>query len=284
VKFGATGQKIYIGAGHLDITALSIDGAGSAPTTLFQPQTMGVSRFRCSASDLSGKSWTNLFSFSATPSVGVFVFAQCKFPSGWNTITGTRPNSDGSVELYILDCHSGDTHSQFEYHNSLGSLVSDTGVYYTTGAAAQSWKITTQSTVTVHNPFYTPWVPFYNTSTSSTTPRFEILRSGAAGGEDDSVAYDDDEVWAEFQAKVSTGSTKSTLYTDKMATNGTPAAQATGDGLASWSGEGAQAWSGKCDSGTSFTPAEVGDISGRIGVGLASIAGTLYVDPEIRAS
>jgi hypothetical protein len=61
---------------------------------------------------------------------------------------------------------------------------------------------------------------------------------------------------------------------------GTPANQATGAGAGSWTGENATAWFGKCDSGAAITPAEVGEIIGRLVVGEPSI--TVYLDPQIR--
>jgi hypothetical protein len=107
------------------------------------------------------------------------------------------------------------------------------------------------------------------------TPYFDILNSGS------STAYKDNEVWAEFCAKTTSGYTLGTFYTDRMAILGTPADQATSSlGSGDWTGEGGTSWFGKVDSGSAFTPAEAGEIMGRIRVAAASA--TVYIDPVIK--
>ena len=179
-----------------------------------------------------------------------------------------------SAEVYVFDCASGDTHGLFGYANAMGSVVSDTGIYFTAGAAAQSWKIVTTANCSFYTPFETPWFGYYNTGTSAITPYVEILRDGSA------TAYQDDEVWMDIAAKVTTTSTLATLYSDRMMLLGTAANQDAGAGLGSWTGEGGTAWSGKLALGSSITPAENGHIQARIVVG--EPASTVYADPQGR--
>ena len=113
----------------------------------------------------------------------------------------------------------------------------------------------------------------FRSSISSITPYFEILRDSSA------TAYKDDEVSAEFAVKVTSGSVQGTLYSDTATLLAAGADQAAGAGLGSWTGENATAWSGKADSGTSLTPAENGEIIGRLVVGKAG--STVYVNPQI---
>jgi hypothetical protein len=155
-------------------------------------------------------------------------------------------------------------------------MVTDSGIYYTTNTAAVSWKITTTSLCSDIKVFETPWIDFYNTTLSSLTPRFEILRDGSA------TAYTNAEVWAEFFVKDTSGTSKSTLYTDRVVLNASPANQTTGAGLSAWTGEGGTAWSGKVDAGGARTPAEIGSIRGRVCV--AKPSATVYVDPFIRTA
>jgi hypothetical protein len=178
-----------------------------------------------------------------------------------------------SAECYVFDCASGDTHGLFGYANTMGSVVSDTGIFFTSGAAAQSWKIVTTANCSFYTPFETPWFGYYNTVTTSITPYVEILRDGST------TAYQDDEVWLDVMAKTTSGSTQSSLTTDRMTLLGTPANHAAGAGLGSWTGESGTAWSGKLVM-ASLTPAEAGHIQARIVVGEPSV--TVYVDPQIR--
>ena len=149
-----------------------------------------------------------------------------------------------------------------------------------TGAAAQSWKITTTAACSYSNPFKTPLISYYATGTSAISPYMETIQTGASP-----TAFTDAEIWAEFDAKVTSTSTKTTNYDDAQAiadwmagTAGT--AQAAGTGYANWTGVDSNDSSVKV--GATFTPAESGYISGRLVVGKPSIAGTLYLDPQIR--
>lgn len=269
LRFGATSNVIQsgVGGGNTLFENCTISSAGSAPSVLC---TRGnVTFVGCDLSHVTGTLVGNILF------PDVHVFQQCKLGSGVTVLaTQTGNPTASSASAYVFDCASGDTHGLFGYYDALGSVASDTGIYYTSGAAAQSWKIVTTANATFLNPFKTPWINFYNAGTSAITPYLEILRDGST------TAYQDDEVWAEFSAKTTTGSTQASFSTDRMAVAGTPANQDAGAGLGSWTGEGGTAWSGKVDSGSALTPAEAGDIRGRVVVGEPSI--TVYVDPYIR--
>lgn len=250
----------------------SVSSAGTAPTGFITFSVVPAATQRFTGVDLSFITGT-LIVGASTIAVEA-IFERCKFGAGVTVLGPVTPANKSSAMVYVLDCASGDTHGLFGYYDSFGSVVSDTGIYYTSGPANQSWKIVTTANCSYATPFVTPWIANYNDALSSITPYLEILRNGSA------TAYQDNEVWAEFAAKVTSGSTQATLYKDRMALAGTPANQAAGAGLGSWTGESGTAWSGKIDSGSSFTPAELGDISARISVGAPSI--TVYVDPFIR--
>lgn len=269
-KFAAAGQTITTaGAGKTQF--LNCTFSGTALTLLLQGSG-GVNLFTgCDLSAMSGTLVGNLTVNSDTR------FIQCKLHASATILAVQTGNpTAGSANVFVHDCSSGDTHGLFGYYDAFGSAVSDTGVYFTSGAAGQAWLITTSANASVSHPFTTPWIDLYHTGTSAITPYFEILRNN-----DSTTAYDNDEVWAEFLAKTTTGSTLSTLYSDKMAVGGSPAAQANGAGTGSWTGETGLCWSGKVDSGSALTPAESGHIRGRVCVGLASIAGKLLVNPQI---
>ena len=275
LRFGATGNTISVG-NRIVIEGGGISSAGSAITTVFTGTALAdnsgtsvdVMGFDFSAASATA---TMLGNNTVTPTT--LKLSQCKLPTGAITYLATQTNVNrSSGEVYVFDCASGDTHGLFGYHNPLGSVVSDTGISYTSGAAGQSWKIVTGSAATFFTPFETPWISWYNAGTSSITPRIEILRDGSA------TAYNNDEVWGEFSAKTTTGFTLASLYSDRMAVLGSPAAQ--DSGTDTWDGENATHWAGKVNSGSAITPAEAGDIRARVCVGLASA--TVYVDPFIR--
>lgn len=279
-RFGATGQYLEW-SGLTTIIGGSVSSAGSTPTQLFS---QGLSGTRLSAIgfDMSLVTGTLVGNLGVT---GQYVFDRCKLGAGVTILASQTTNpTKASPTVLVTDCHSGDTHDFWGYYDALGSVVRDTSIYVTTSdAGAQSWKITTTANANYRTPFRTPWVNLYNTGTSAITPRFEILRDGSA------TAYKDSEVWGEFAVKNNTGAVTASVVSDAQAIGafaaGTAGAdQAAGTGTGNWTGENATAWSGKVDSGSAVTPAESGYLSGRIAVGLASIAGVLYVEPVIRTT
>jgi hypothetical protein len=272
LRFGATGQQLRLGA-RMILEGGGISSAGSAPTSLvFGNNDAGGATFDWLGGDLSHLTG-NMLGDCTVQAVTVRL-SQCKLGVFPPTIATQTVVNRGSAEVYAFDCATGDTHGLFAYVNPLGQVSSDTGIYFTSGAAAQSWKITTTAAATFNTPFETPWFGYYNTVTTAITPYLEILRDGST------TAYQDDEVWLDVAAKVTSGSTQATLYTSRMTLLGTPANNAAGAGLGSWTGESGTAWSGKIALGSSITPAEVGHIQARIVVGEPSV--TVYADPQIR--
>jgi hypothetical protein len=270
-RLGSTPQRIVFDGGKAVLTNCTLSSAGSTPTTAFAGSTFdaSVTMIGCDLSIVTG----TLIADCAQ--VLEFVFDRCKLGAAVTVLASQTSNPTRvSGSALILDCASGDTQVFFGYYNALGSVVSDTGIYFTAGDAAQSWKIVTTANARFGAPFVTPPIARYNSTLSSITPYLEILRDGST------TAYQDDEVWARFQAKTTSGFTTASTYTDRMTVAGTPANLSAGAGLGSWTGESGTAWSGKIESGSAFTPAEVGDITVTIQVGEPSI--TVYVDPQIR--
>lgn len=275
LRFGATAQYFEV-SGHTEMVNCTVTSAGSIPSSLFMNGAGSVHATGCDFSQVTG----NLLGDSSSVSHNCIIrLERCKLGSGVSYVAALTNNQGRRPEIWVFDCHSGDTHMQFAYANALGTLTLDTGIYFTSGAAALSWKVVTTSYCNSRTPFQTPFVDLYNTATSAITPYFEILRDGSA------TAYKDSEVWAEFSAKDQSGFTQASIKTDRVAlatyvSAGTGSDQANGAGTGSWTGEGGTAWSGKIDSGASFTPAEIGYIRGRMNFGVASE--TIYMDPEIR--
>jgi hypothetical protein len=271
-RFGATTQFVGIGA-HCEFLGCSVSSSGSTPTTLIGTRSTSFkASARFSACDLSLITGTLVGNIEGRHPI---IFERCKFGSAVTVMASqtTNPTED-SASVTVLDCDSGDVHYRFEHHDALGSTISETGIYLTAGAAAQSWKIVTTANVKPGTPYRSPWITMHNMGSSSITPYLEILRDGST------TAYTDAEVWAEAIAKTTSGFPLGTFYTDGAAILASGTSQANGAGLGSWTGESGTAWSGKIDSGASLTPAEVGGLTMRVSVQAAS--STVYVDPQIR--
>lgn len=272
-RFGATGAGLSIN-GSVEIEGGSVSSAGSAPTALVSNvSSAGDADLRWIGGDLSHCTGTlagNLTNYAE------LIFDRCKLGSGATAMAAQTSNpTRASAHVWLLDCSSGDTHGIFEYHNALGSLTRDTGIYYTGGAPGNlSWKIVTTANCGPTSPFFTPWIAqFVAGGGSAITPRFEVARDGSA------TAFTNAELFAQFMAKATGGSTLATRYSDGVLPWATSTAQDTGAGTGAWAGLSGTAWSGKVDAGTSLTVAEDGDLSGRVAVAVASA--TVYVHPDL---
>lgn len=206
----------------------------------------------------------------------IFHLHQCKMKSGVSLLSVTALGND-RTHVYLNDCSDGDVHYQFAYANDRGTLLLDTGVYANDAITQSplSWKLTTNAYASYAKPFVTPWIAKYHDGTAAIAPYLECLRSGST------TAYRDNEVWAETTAKVTTGSTRASFYSDRMAPRSTAADQASSSKTASdWTGEHATSnWFGRLGQ-SSLTPAEAGELCMRVCVGAPSV--TVYVDPQVR--
>ncbi len=248
-----------------------------SPSSLLQLGTgadPGGGYVKWTGGDLSAMT-TTLVNNASTASV-VTVFSQCKLGSGVVPLASqtTHPNRS-SNEVWLLDCSTGSTQGIFGYYNALGSVVSDTGIYFTAGSTGQSWKITTTANASFYQPFETPFISYQNTDLTSQTAYIEVLRDGSA------TAYNDNQLWINVMAKTTSGSPQSANFSDRMSLVGSPSAQASGAGLGSWTGESGTAWSGKIEVPSNFTPAEVGATLVR--AVFAEPSSVVYIDPEVRS-
>ena len=272
LRLSQVAQTFRVG-GAVDIFGGTL--AGTNTTALVGAQNNSTS-LRFFGSDLSLN--TNTLVASQSGSSAEFSFSQCRFGAAVTVMAAQTPANKSSARVSVFDCASGDTHGLFGYYDAFGNVVSNTSIFLTAGAAAQSWRIDTTANCSYSTPFITPTISRYHTGTAAITPSLEILRDGST------TAYNNAQVWGEFSAKTTAGSTRASFQGDQQAlvdwAAGTAGvAQATGLGTGAWTG-GTTPWSGKVDSGATMTPAEFGHITGRVVVGAPSI--TVYVDPQIR--
>lgn len=281
-RFGSTSQNIAVRGARVEFEGCSIASAGSAPTTLFDDAFGGSNTSGSSPDvilngcDLSHVTGTLVGSMNQQPRT--FRFAQCKLGANVTILATQTPANKSSGAAWVFDCSSGDTHGLFGYYDAFGSCVSDTGVYFTGGAAAQSWKITTTLNCGRYTPFVSPWINLYNASTSAVTPYVEIL-TGNLGSQ---IVFKDNEAWAEFAVKTTSGSTQSALFSDRATPLATGVNQSNGAGTGSWTFTAGVLtwWSGKLGAAASITPAESGHIRARVVVGASNQA--FFADPQIR--
>lgn len=248
---------------------------GSVPTNLIE-SVSGTANWNCCGSDFSTCSG-NIIGDATTVGYYQVNWYNCDYHE--SAVFLVAQTNEAHTEFTMHDCHSGDTHYNYYHENAKGKTEINTTIYMNSGATHDgstgnySWKITGTAAATLFAPYYSPWIAAYNTDVStSITPRLECVRDGSA------TKYNDDELWGEFMAKVTTGSVISTMTSDRRGLVAAAAAQASSSlGASDWTGENATAVFMKLEP-AAFTPAEVGYIMARVAIVGANVA---YVNPKI---
>jgi hypothetical protein len=280
LRIGNVVQSILLGA-HCELIGCSLSSSGSVPTYLFSTPTndIGGASMKCIDCDWSYATGTlvaDMAYFSAT-----IEMYGCKLGSGVTPLASQTNTSNASGELFLFDCSSGDNHYEFGHYSALGNTVAVTSPYVSDGALYDgtnhvTWSITTSAYATFYAPYRSPWINKYHSGTSAITPNIEGLKIN------DATVAQDDEIWAEFTYKGTSGYVLGTLVNDRMTVLGTAADQTSSKTYSDWTASPAT------DSGdsvfklqsASITPAELGMLCARVCVGAASV--TVYIDPQIR--
>ena len=285
-RFGQTSQKIAPHA-KTEIINCSISADGSAITTIFSPASNFYGEINVIGCDFSAASSTaNIVESTATSAYSLRL-VNCRLPSSYALMSraAVAPNQS-SGEVYLFDCAGGDTHYNFAHADMLGETVIDTGIYISDGVSPDggttktTWKITTTANVSYKSPYYSPWIDRYHSGTSAITPYLEGLRSSASDSAASTTAQDD-EVWARWSAKATSGYTNSTVTDDRMVLLGSPADQTSTKTGSDWTGEQTYYSTFKLQA-PSMTPAEVGHLRAQVCCAIPST--TIYVDPAIRGT
>lgn len=275
LRFGNVGQGLSVG-GNLRIVGGEISSAGSVPNSLFYGigQDPGGCVVAVDGFDASYMGSGTLIGSSTTNAI-VVTMRGCKLGSGFGMLAAQPHATGAGPELWLHDCASGDVHINIAHANTLGSTVVDTGIYVTADVEQLSWRVSTTADASAAKPYCSPRVSRYlPASVGAITPYIEIER------DDSTAAFDNDEVWANFFIKKTSGVPLTTLVSNSPAPLASPSANAAGIGLGSWTGESGTAWSGKLEAPASQTPAEDGYIQAQVCCALPSQ--TLYVSPRIR--
>lgn len=278
IRFANAGSTAQV-SGFVEILGGGLSPDGTDISTVFignATADISGAKLYCVGFDIEpGATTTATLVGNSTVAPLEVILDRCKLPTS-ATRLGTQTNlNQSSSSLTILDCHSGNTHNVYEYHNALGALTLNSTIRYTGSPAGVSWQIVTTPACDERSPFVTPWITTYVDPAATVTPRFEILRDGST------AAYTNAQVWGEWTAKTTPGFTLATRYSDRVALPfGAPANQDPGAGLSAWEGESGSAWSGKLEPTSALALAEVGQLSGRVYV--AATSATVYVDPAIR--
>lgn len=275
----STGSVFTLGTATINMFNPTISAAGAnKPATLMLVSTLGDKPNVTIEGDISG------FNFSSTNYVNVANFTKgtiliknSKISGTPGLTTGTWPGGESALILRNTD--SGDTINVFKYVNTYGTLDQNTSVTLDSGSGGAqfngssiSWKIVTTSSATQFNPFISPPIETWSTSTSAQTAAIEFVR-------DNATSLTDQDIWASLESAASASFPNYTYQTDRNSQPITGSASNQPSSSVTWNGTGGFSNENKQKLNNAFTAAEVGLIQSRVYVGKASE--TLYVNPRI---
>ena len=276
-RFAHASQGIVVrSATHVTIVGGRVSSDGTTPTTLIQWNNAATQRIDITGLDASVMSTGCTLIDDAGTGLPQVYLRQVRRGASCALLATPTTTTRIGMEVWEYNCQVGTTLNVSGYHNLAGSVTNDTATYLTAGPSAQSWKIVTSTYCSELIPFETPWIDWYNTNTSSMTPRLEVLRVGTT------TAFTDAQLWGEFTVRVTSGSVAPTLYSDRAAPRTAGSSQATGAGTGSWTFAGGSAWSGKLAPASALTPNAAGRLRARAVMTAANEA--VYMHQQILAA
>lgn len=270
-KFSAVGQSVRFRDGRFVLSNITIDAAGSAPTTLFKFVASVASIVVVQASDLTGKTWTNLVDLSAAAPSSLDVIG-CKLPASFTPSIGTIPGAGGPV-LRIHRCNNGDTQSYFYEGQYEGSSEYASTIYRTAGAQDDdsthfSCKMISSANTKLWDPLRSPKFSIPITAVgSSVTVTAYLAVDGSA------PTLDNSGVWMEILEYTTSGVPLGVVQSSRVADVLTATANLS-TSTEGWTGLGGT--NAKFQIALSFTPQEKGSYVAQIVIAEASR--TLYAD------
>jgi len=276
IKFSHVGARIRVACRFLWTgTSSAVDATGAIPTSLLELITGGDAPIaRVSGVDLSALgSGKSLVKISATTNCGDIEFVNCKLGSSVSIIDSAI-GQPGGPTVRVINCDSSDTQYRFAQYTYEGAEVSETTVVRsggsTDGTTPVSRKIATTTGSSLHGPYRSLPIEFWNESLSALTVTIPILT--------DNVTLTDAEAWLEVEYLGTSGFPLGVFASDRVADPifGTPANQTT-DATSSWTTTGLGT-PVKQSLSVTFTPAEKGIVRARVCIAKAST--TVYYDPK----
>lgn len=242
-------------------------GLGAAtPSVLFEGWNSAHNAVgRIDNSDLTGKSWTYMYSQSGSQYADILA-RNCKLPASVSTSAGGWSH-DSLIRWH--NCDDGDTQHGFRKETQFGTSVHEETIVRTGGGSTSVRMDCNSNALPNIRPIYIEGSIYNSTTGSSVTLTVPIVHDSA-------TALDDDEVWVEVLYQGTSGYPLG-LYEDDRAADvlATPSAQ-TSDSGSTWTGH-SFTNENKQKINVSFTAQEAGYVVFRVCLA-AGTAKTIYAD------
>lgn len=279
-KPNSSGCLIRLQHGQSRLNNLSLDAAGTAPTSLLAGQSGVTFESLLENSDLTGLSFTALFDSSGSVS-GLVRVRNCKLPSG---VTYCTNNITSPGMRFVLDdCTAGTTFVPYYRRSFSGEVIaeqtiipnsaSDRMFLRNDSSEPHAIKLAGHATqCTKWEPLFSDWIHLAVEDTATAiTPFAEILVQG-----DGAAALKDNEVWLEVDAPTASGTNnhQGVRRSDTIGVLSTGTDQAAG--TITWTGHGySTPRTHRLALGASITPTQKGYL--RIRVALAKANTSVFV-------
>jgi hypothetical protein len=272
------GTFSLIGEAQVEIITPTFSMSGvTKPVILFACTGLGdTALLTIRDGDASGFSTTASAYFSvANFSSAQVLLKNLKLSATPTLTTGTWPGGTGAITL--RNCDSADTIITFQYVNTYGTLTQSTSIYYTASpyqfnATGVSWQIVTSTLANESNPFITPPLRIWGTTTSAQTAEIEFVR-------DNATALTDRQIWSDLESAASASFPNYAYASNRNTAPFSSAGVDQPSSSVSWTGTGGFSNLNRQKLQITFTAAEVGLLQAQVFVGKASE--TLYLNSSI---
>lgn len=278
-QISTTQGAINIALSEVFISGATISYAGGTkPQNLIMFGSNPMGTLEIVDSDLSGFNTTSGFFVLDSGINGGFArFINCKLSATPSAApTGTWPTGNNGF-VHFINCDSADTHNNFLYYSRLGTITANSSIYAGSGAVFDgsgiSWQIVTTAACSEAEPFVTPWISKWDTSTSAQTNSVELTY-------DNATSLTDRTAWVDLEYLSNASFPQGTFASTRNVQPFDGSAVNLGSGSATWTGTGGFSSAKVQRIFTGITPAEKSLHRARVSIGAASK--TIYLDPFLR--
>ena len=261
------------------ISGVTFINAGYRTGAVFDSNT-DVSLLCIDGADFSGFTNATVCEiFNPSTSIGKIIIENSKTAATWTAFASGTPFINSS--FLFRNFGSGDQPASLIDKKPEGDIVSSSIIYRSSGAkiegSATSWLVTTTTNCSQDEPYYSPEIYGYISSTGSKT--FDLYITN------DTADFYDNEVWLEIDYLGTASSGQWSYKTDYMADRLATAALQTDDTGSTWNGSG-PSYTYKQKLSVTATVNTAGMFRARVCVGVASISSTrkFYIDPLVTVS
>ena len=272
VIFSQMGQYLEV-----EFIGLTFVNAGYRTGAVFD-QNSETANYRVSGADFSGFTNGTTCEIVGATVNSRYTFSNCLTAATW--VPYSNPYPFAGMNIMFTNCGPANAPTYLYYADGIGSVLSTSAIYRTSGAQIDStscaWLVTTLSICAEGSLFALPWI--YDDVASTGSKTFDLYITN------DTADFNDSQVWLEVEFLGTATEAIGTLASDHRTITTTAAAQ-TDDTTSTWNGTG-PSFTYKQKLSVTATVNVAGMFRARVVTAVASIASSryFYIDPQVTAT